>query len=154
MPSLTTVTAVPSKKYAGVVFHVRTLNVIQRAIRDSEISEHRHEHSRLLTERAVQFEALVGKTGTPEERTVRANLLPPDSKAAILNLDEAAELIFNQHIAPATIRKALASIDGYEIDGAPATAELMILHAPDDLLRECFEACERGSGLTEEQAKN
>lgn len=154
MHSTKTVYTEQSKLYPGVSFKIRTLNVMKRAQRDAGIASQRLEYTRLSAERATQFKALGGDTGTIEEQTARVNALPIEKRLEILRLDEEADSIFNQFILPATIRAAFVSIDGYELDGATPDIDALLNDAPDDLLGEIYAACVRGSGLTEGEAKN
>lgn len=144
-----------SKKYPGVSFTVRNLNTIRRAERDATIASHRLEYTRLTAERATQFKALAGEDGTAEERNARVNALPVDKRLAILKMDEEAQHIYERFIVPNAIRAGLVSIDGIDLDGVEhPTAEDVIQGAPDDLIEEIYAACVRGSGLTEDEAKN
>lgn len=154
MHSLSSVSTVKSKKYDGVEFQVRTLNMIQRAVRDAGISEHRLEYSRLSAERVALNDKLLGKDGTVEEREKRFDALSTDDRFKIIDLNNRAELIHQQFVAPATIKAALIGVTGYEIDGKPADAESIILNAPDDLLQEAYDACTNASGMTGEETKN
>jgi hypothetical protein len=52
------------------------------------------------------------------------------------------------------LRCGLAGMEGLEIDGAPATAELLFAAGPDDLAREVLDAIKAEWGLSEEQRKN
>lgn len=154
MRSLNSVSTIKSKKYDGVEFQVLTLNVIQRAVRDAGIAEHRLEYSRLSAERGTLLDSLVGKGGTIEEREKRYDDLTPVDRFKLIDLNSRAELIHQQFIAPAAIKAALTAVTGFEIDGKPADADTLILHAPDDLLMEAYDACTRASGMTGEEVKN
>ena len=144
-----------STAFPGVEFTIRTLNTIARAERDASIMDQRLEYSRLTSERATQFKALVGDEGSIEDRNARANALPLDKRLAIIELDERADAIYQRHIVPATIRAAFVSISGYELDGDSAPGvDALIAGAPDELLAEIHAACVRGSSLTGEEAKN
>lgn len=143
-----------STKYEGVTFKVRTLNTIKRAERDARIAQDRLEYTRLTSERATQFRALVGEDGTVEELNAKANALPIGRRLELLSLDEQAQHIFERVIIPSTIRAAFVSIEGYEIDGKAPTVDDLLENAPDDLLGEVYAACVTGSGLTEGEAKN
>jgi len=48
----------------------------------------------------------------------------------------------------------LVKVEGLNIDGEPATVELLAESGPDDLCREAVEAIKRECGLTEEERKN
>jgi hypothetical protein len=144
-----------SKKYPGVSYTVRNLNTIRRAERDAAIASHRLEYTRLTAERATQFKALAGEDGTAEERNTRVNALPVDKRLAILKMDEEAQHIYERFIVPNAIRAGLISVDGLDLDGVEKpTTEDVIQNAPDDLIEEIYAACVRGSGLTEDEAKN
>ena len=154
MHSLNSKTVIASKIVPGVEIVVRTLNVVQRAKRDAKVACHRAEYSRLLAERRTLLDKLIGKDGTDAEREEKYQNLPADQKAQDQTLFEQSECILQQHLVPATIQAALIEVRGYEIDGAPATVETLIEHAPDAFLGEVYNACVFGSGLTGEEAKN
>lgn len=154
MHSFSSITTVLSKKYPGVAFQIRTLNMIQRAIRDAGIADHRLEYSRLSAERGALNDSLLGKEGTVEEREKRFDALPQADRLKIIDLNNQAELIHQRFIAPATIKAAFAGITGLEIDGDVPDAEKLIRDAPDELLQEIYDACLDGSGLTDGEAKN
>lgn len=184
MPSLKTKNVIESKVCAGVSFHIRTLNAVQRARRDASVASQRHEYSRLVNEARAIYKKVAGITDTPFTSALKAELsklaLPEehavskglarflsaeeiDAKMAALTaaeraqldeLNDRANLIDNEHLVPATIRAALVEVTGYEIDGKPATVEAFISDAPDELLNEAYDACTGASGLTAEQAKN
>jgi|APGre2960657404_1045060.scaffolds.fasta_scaffold01058_7 hypothetical protein len=144
-----------SKKYAGVSFTVHNLNTIRRAERDAAIASHRLEYTRLTAERATQFKALAGEEGTAEERNARVNALPLEKRLAILEMDEKAQHIYERFIVPNAIRHGLIGVEGLELDGTEnPTADDILAGAPDDLIEEIYAACVRGSGLTEDEAKN
>lgn len=48
----------------------------------------------------------------------------------------------------------LAKVDGLELDGAPATPELLIAAGPEDLCREVLAAIKAECGLSGEERKN
>lgn len=48
----------------------------------------------------------------------------------------------------------LESVEGIEIDGQPATAEVLVERGPEDLVREIVEAIKTEAGLSEEERKN
>ena len=144
-----------SKKFEGVAFTVRTLNTTKRAERDAKIAAERLQYTRLSAERATKFKELVGEDGTPEERNAKVNAMPLEKRVDLLYLDEQAQHIYDSVIAPSTIRAALISVTGLELNGVKEPkVEQIIADAPDELLAEIHEACVRGSGLTEGEAKN
>jgi len=144
-----------SKKYPGVTFTVRNLNAMRRAERDAAIASHRLEYSRLIAERATQWKALAGEDGTIEERNARVNALPVDKRLAILEMDEKAQHIYERFMLPNAIRAGFISVEGLELDGvATPSVDDLLSGAPDDLIEEIYTACVRGSGLTEDEAKN
>lgn len=184
MPSLTTQSTIQSKVCPGVSFQVRTLNAVQRARRDASVAAHRHEYSRLLNEARAIYKKVAGITDTaftaalkaelvklelPEDHAVSNGLaaflsseemaakmaaLTPVERGQLDELNDRASLIDNEYLVPATLRAALISVTGYEIDGASATVDAFIENAPDALLAEAYEACSNASGLSGEQAKN
>ncbi len=154
MHSLSSTFTVDSKLYPGAVYKIRTLNTIQRAKRDAAIASHRLEYTRLNAERQTIYKHLAGDTGTDEEKLERVNAHPVEKRLPILDFDQKAQCILDEHIVPATIRAALISVDGIEIDGAKPTVETLLENAPDGMLTEIYAACVNGSGLTEGEAKN
>ncbi len=184
MHSFSSSTIVHSAKYPGVSFKVRALNIVQRAKRDASIAAHRMEYSRLTNERFSLFKLAVGPSETafiralkaevakmalPEDHPVTVGLnaflssaemeaklaqLPAETVQQISALSDQANLIHNEHIAPVIIGKGLIEVTGLEIDGAAPDTESLIANAPDDLLTEIFDACEKGGELTDEEAKN
>ena len=56
---------------------------------------------------------------------------------------------------PNAIRAGFISVEGLELDGvATPSVDDLLSGAPDDLIEEIYTACVRGSGLTEDEAKN
>jgi hypothetical protein len=128
----------------GVKFTVRRLNKIQRTKRDAGILEDRVKLSELMAE----MRALTDPATTPEEKT-RVML---SREYQVLDARMGVPMV--SVIQPAYIRAGLLSIEGYEIDGKPATAESLIEHGEDDLLEEIYVHCLTLSGLDGEQEKN
>ena len=52
------------------------------------------------------------------------------------------------------LKWGLAGIEGLEVDGAPATPDLMMSDGPEALVREALEAIRRQCGLSEDERKN
>lgn len=184
MPSLKTINVVDSTAFPGVRYHVRTLNVIQRARRDATIAEHRLEwlrlsneqqtlRRRLLGEHTTEFVAALrqavaklelpddhvvtlglARFATQEEMADRFDRLPEAEKVKLEAVQQEHTLLYQQHILPATIRAALVKVEGFEIDGQPATVEQTIESAPDEMLSELYDACANASGLVEADQKN
>ena len=184
MPSLKSVETVDSVLFPGVRYKVRTLNVIARAKRDAKIADHRLEYSRLSNEQRTLTEKLLGEGSTPFIAALRKELekldLPQDhpvtvgltkycseeelrakfdslsaaDQAKIEAVQQAHTHIYQQHILPSTISAALVSVEGFDIDGTPATVEQILATAPDDMLSEIYQACANASGLVETDQKN
>jgi len=68
--------------------------------------------------------------------------------------NEAEAALLGGEIDREHLRWGLASIEGLEIDGEPATPESLIESGPEDLLREALGAVRRQAGLSEEERKN
>lgn len=52
------------------------------------------------------------------------------------------------------LRWGLAGIEGLEVDGSPASPEIMLRDGPEDLVNEALCAIRAQCGLTEEERKN
>ncbi len=184
MPSLKSVETVASVLFPGVRYKVRTLNVIARAKRDAKIADHRLEYARVSNEQRTLTEKLLGEGSTPfiaalrkeleklelpddhpvslglakycseEELEAKFNSLPPADQAKIEAVQQAHTLLYQQFILPSTITAALLEIEGFDIDGAPATVEQILEKAPDNMLSEIYQACSNASGLVETDQKN
>lgn len=154
MHSLKSITEVPSQKYPGITYHVRTLNVIQRARRDQLVAKERAEYSRLSAERDMLLESLIGKGGTDEEREAKYQALNPEQRARDNALFQQVDALLQGHLLPNVLTFGLVRIDGYEVDGEAASVQALIDHAPDDLLTEAYKACLYGAGLSGDEAKN
>jgi len=142
MFSIKSRTVVESTNCPGVTFTVRRLNKIQRSARDLPVMEARMRYTE-ISERYFELKAIPEQT--PElEREARM-------------IDYEAGLIINQHLKPASVKAALVSISGMEIDGKPVTAESLLADGSPDadaLIDEIYAACEIASGLTGVQQKN
>jgi hypothetical protein len=142
MLSIQSKTTAESAVCPGVKFTVRRLNKIQRSARDLPVMEPRMRYTE-ISERYFELKGL--KEPTPEtEREARM-------------IDYEAGLIINEHLKPASIRAALVSIEGLEIDGKPATADSLLADGSPDtdgLIDEIYAACEIASGLSGTQQKN
>ena len=158
MPTLKTISIEDSKIFPGVKYKIRTLNQIRRARRDAAIAAERLEYTRLTSERAQLFKALVGEDGTQEERTAKANMLPPEKLMRIWDLDQRAEAIRVQTIIPSTIRAAVISIENLESlaleDVDVSDIGSILENGPDALIDELYILCLQASQLTAEEAKN
>ena len=81
------------------------------------------------------------------------------SRAEFLSAGDSVKDKLDAALLTAEIEKhyvqwGLAEVGGLELDGAPATAESLISHGPEDLFREVLEAIKRECGLSEEERKN
>lgn len=142
MLSIQSKTTIESESCPGVTFTVRRLNKIQRSVRDLPVMEPRMRYTE-ISER--YFELKGRKEQTPE--TLRETKM----------LDYEAGLVINEHLKPASIRAALVSIEGLEIDGKPATVDSLLADGSPDtdaLIDEIYQACEIAAGLTGTQQKN
>ncbi len=169
--------------FEGVKFTIRTLNKIQRAARDLPIAQHSVEYWRMVADANALLpknyqdlrNAAIKVTGLQQDKEnglpVEDSILAMASKEfERLNAEDAPEtrhsrealnyranLIFDQYIKPATIRAGLISLEGLEIEGKPATPELLLTatsDACDGLIDEIYAACDKASGLSGETQKN
>lgn len=135
-------TAVP-----GVTFTVRRLNKTQRAKRDGPVMAERLRFSAALREREA-----IKPIGDPDR------ILSADLQKEYETVNYEASLLYEEHLMPASVRAALVSIAGLEIDGAAITSASMLLESgtpeTDALLDEIYEACESASTLSDEERKN
>lgn len=139
-------------------FTVRTLNQYQRAKRDAENLEYRAKYVEVVTAKNALVDMIVPKAVS--DRDERAKILEekitPEQNARLNALYDQEVALYNAHIVPALIRCALVQIEGL-IDGEGKQV-LAVDHflecAPDELLKEVCELCEKASGLTGEQQKN
>lgn len=184
MPTLKRFQTIESKIYPGVRFRIRTLNVIERARRDAQISEHRIEYSRLSIELDTVKRKLIGEAETEFTAAIRKELqklelpldhpvtlglarwcsvqqveerfdaLPEAERHKMEKLQVQQEQVYQLHILPATIRAALVGIEGLTVDGKDVTVDDVLSDSPDDLLEEIASACLSASGLIEADAKN
>jgi hypothetical protein len=149
MLSIKTKETKQSTSCEGVSFTIRKLSRIQRSQRDLPIFEQRLKADDLMRrfwELTKEREAL--KAGDPAAGNLDKEIASVDYEFA---------LIQSSHLAPASIRAGLVSITGLEIDGQPATPEMIATNATpelDDLVREIYAECEVASGLTGAQKKN
>jgi len=101
-------------------------------------------------------------SGREDLDRARAALVAANPQLVEVGLQLAAvdyefSLVLSSYLLPASIRAGLVSIEGLEIDGKPATPELLTTCATpelDDLVREIYAECEIASGLTSTQRKN
>jgi hypothetical protein len=142
--SIKSKTTIESKAIPGVTFVVRTLNKIQRAKRDLPVMATRQHLAGLIREYSPINEI------PAEERT-------PEQAARLGLIEAEYEWLLDQEIYPAVIHAGLVSVDGIEVDGKPATADLLIESAGadyDELIEEIYAACNRAAGLTPAETKN
>ena len=81
--------------------------------------------------------------------TIERLALAPDNEARA-----AQTALLGAEIDAIHLRWGLASIEGLEIDGAPATADSLIDAGPEDLVREILSAVRRETGLDADERKN
>lgn len=67
---------------------------------------------------------------------------------------EAERALLGGEIDREYLRWGLASVEGLEIDGEPATAESLVAAGPEPLVREALVAVRREAGLSEGERKN
>jgi len=167
----------------GVKFTVRTLNKIQRAKRDYPVAEKVIEYSELADEyfallpkgwaevQAARVKLAKLRAASEDERddaeialaaeavrVIEASIVDtPKSQTRRNVVDLQAQMVRDEHFKPAAIRASLVKIDGLEIDGKPATAELLLASTGadyDELIDEIYLACEAAAGLSADQQKN
>lgn len=138
-----------SQAEPGVRFTVRVLNRIQRAGRDMELLKHRERLTQIQSEIAELIVEKDNGPGQPKTMSVK-----PGAEVRMAVLSHESTLIEAQHVTPAYIRAGLVSVEGYDIDGQPATVETIISGGSDALLDEIYTACSAASGLSAEQRKN
>lgn len=119
----------------GVRFTVRILNDIQRARRDMKLLEVRARINELQDKWVVAKDKGAGAL-------------------ELLKINDEAALLSQSQLKPAYIRAGLISIEGLELDGAPATIETLIESGPVELVNEIYDACVKASGLGAEETKN
>jgi hypothetical protein len=130
-------------EFAGVRFVLRKMTEgrrirlrMQLAAAQARIHELMDEQKRLAAE--------VGAATVEEVRD-------PEAARQIAKLTrEMADLADNE-MTPTWVRWGLASIEGLEIDGEPATVESLIESGPPDLYQEVAEAVRKEAGLTAEE---
>lgn len=133
----------------GVSFTIRKLSRIQRSLRDLPIFEQRLK----ADECSSRFWELTAQ----KEKAEKQGTVAPELTAQIASADYEFSLYLVGYLYPASIRAGLVSIDGLEINGQPATPELLVTCATpdlDELVREIYSECEVASGLTVPQQKN
>lgn len=167
----------------GVSFTIRKLSRIQRSLRDLPIFEERLKAENLSTrwwELQKEKEALCASDSeisaidqqlstlpdvSPEKKDLEATreklcaANPSIAKVAaqMASVDNEYGLMVLAHMVPASIKAGLVSITGLEINGQPATPELLVTCATpevNELLSEIYAECEAASGLTSTQKKN
>jgi hypothetical protein len=62
--------------------------------------------------------------------------------------------VLNSEVSNLYLRWGLVSIDGMELDGQPATPELVLESGPEDLCNEIVAAIQAECGLSQEERKN
>lgn len=145
MISIKSKNVIESKAVPGVRFTVRTLNKIQRAARDFPIASARA-HIADLLEEYFAIKATPEADRTPGQ-VERLNAIDYREYSAV----------YDAQIVPANLRAGIVSIEGLEIDGAPATAQSLIDSGGADydaLITEMNDACEAASRLTPTETKN
>lgn len=143
-----------SKVEPGAKFTVRALNYIQRARRDSGVSKQRLEYSRMLGQLGRMQKENLGE-GDYESRKAKFDALPETVRQQMDTLSFESANILHEHLIPSALRAGLISIDGLVIEGASVkTVEELLESAPDELLDEIYQACEKAAGLTAEERKN
>lgn len=158
----------------GVRFTVRALNVIQRAERDAQVSEHQWAFAELLgkyqrvraeeplAKEAEEVAVELSKLGEPHgDLAARVVTLINQYQAIKTEIPEARRadyesgLLMDLHLKPSVIRAGLVSVEGL-MDGEEeiTDAEGVIQHAPSKLIEEIWIECQRAAGLGETDSKN
>lgn len=127
-----------SEATPGVSYTLKKLSHGRRVRIDLALCDHRAR----VRELAKEFAAI------PEADTSE------DARLARLKLDQKTRLVIEEHFKPAYLREALASIEGLEIDGEPATLETLFSDGPAELVEEIYQAIQRGINLSVDDAKN
>lgn len=91
------------------------------------------------------------KSAKLRELGERARALDDQNGQEALQILEQINSLMVDEIDPVYVRWGLKSIDGLEIDGKPATPELLIEDGPPELYREILAAINEAAGLTERQ---
>lgn len=139
-----------SEALPGVSFAVRRLNYIARSERDLSMLEDRARLTAILR----RMEAICDGGKIERDDDGRVTNITAGREHEFRPLDNEYAMIHQTRIVPAYIRAGLLSVEGLEIEGAPATVESVLKHAPDALLDEVFAACYAASDLSEAQRKN
>lgn len=148
MIQITSTKTEESKAVPGVRYTVRALNRIQRAARDLPLLDMQVRIANLLKEWG-DINTLLNPSGTPE-----ADL---KQSVRMIAIDAEYTALRALHIKPAVIRAGLVSLEGLEVDGQPATADLLMTNSGpeyDELIDEIYDACQAAAGLTSVQTKN
>jgi hypothetical protein len=127
----------------GVRFTIRRLTKVTMAKRDMEILDQQVRFAE-LNER---IDALRKPYGDDEEP-------PLEVRVEMTRYDRERGVIIDSAFKPATIKAALVSIDGYELDGKRVTAAMLLENGPNELIDEVWIAINKHSILTVDQAKN
>ena len=139
-----------SEALPGVSFTVRRLNYIARAERDLSMLEDRARINAIIR----RMEPLCDGGKIERDDDGRVSNITKGREHEFRPLDNEHAMIHQNRIVPAYIRAGLLSVEGIEIEGAVATVESLLKHAPDALLDEVFAACYAASDLSEAQRKN
>lgn len=134
-----------------VTFQIRTLNVIQRAKRDSRILKERAEYLTAVQNRQALTNRIIAGATDDDERKRRWDAADPDLIARVNAYYDAEQALFNSVIVPAAITAALVSVKG--MDGVSQVSDFLD-NAPDALIEECYQLCDEASGLTVDRQKN
>ena len=141
----------------SVYFTIRTLNQIQRARRDAANLDGRQKYIEALVARRSLVDDVVPRVMREEQERITAwnEKATPDQ---IRRLDELADreaTLLNSVIIPMVLGAALVTIEGLMADSKQIiTVEDFIEHAPDALIKDAYDFCEKASGLTDDQQKN
>lgn len=142
--------------YPGFKATIRVLNVIERAKRDLPVAAARSEFQRLHREKNTLLNTALNRPPDSfEPATVeQIRALPAATQDRLYALATQAQLLQQAELMPADLRAAIVSIDGLSFNGAAATIDSLIAHAPDTLLDSLYEAVSDAAGLTAVQEKN
>lgn len=160
---------IESKVMAGVRFQVRKINERRRLKFNASMAQYNAILREIRAQRAPldkEYRDAVEAAKSKRAALVASGTSKDDAEkqAPIAFADEKfrrwAELVDREReldvaeMTPAMVRFGLVSIEGLEIDGKPATADLLIEDGPDDLYLEVSEAIAREFGLLPAEKEN
>ena len=146
-----------SKVDDSVFFTVRTLNLIQRARRDAANLDGRQKYTEAVSAQSSLVDDVVPRALRGEQERIKTwtEKATPDQNRRLDELADREATLRYSIIIPMVLGAALVTIEGLMADSKQIiTVEDFIEHAPDALINEAFELCQKASGLTDDQQKN